>query len=103
MILAKSDSDIRTSANTKSEVDGELLHWGTDSLDIEQNSKFSGNAMSSISKAEAYFKRPNDHSFMKRNDSRYEYANLYSPYWQARLVDTTTSDRTLAIGFVNAL
>lgn len=104
VILGKSESNIRTSSNAKSEGnDGELAQWGAGSLDIEKNTALAGDEMSAIGKAEAYFKRPNDLLSMKRLDSRYEYANLYSPYWHARLTDTTRTDKALAMLIINGL
>ncbi|MBV1908685.1 MAG: hypothetical protein KUG78_05150 [Kangiellaceae bacterium] len=104
VILGKSDSDLRTSANAKSEgIDGELAHWGEASLNIEEGSRLAGSDMSAISKADVYFKRPNDLASMRRLDGRYEFGNLYSPYWQPRLIDTNSTDRVLSMLIINAL
>lgn len=50
-----------------------------------------GNRIASLSRAEVFFFRPTD-----RPDGRHELANLYSPYWQARLVAPTPIDQFYA-------
>ena len=44
-----------------------------------------------IAKAQAYFRRPA--SIWQRNDGYYEGGNLFSPFWEARLVDLDAADR----------
>ena len=55
----------------------------------------SANCMRALAKAEAYFLRPTD--LFPRADQKTEYGSLYSPYWQARLVKTTTVEQTLSL------
>lgn len=50
-----------------------------------------------ISKSEVYFSRPNDLLYYRRSDGATELANAFNPYWDARLVDTSYIDRTLAL------
>jgi hypothetical protein len=57
----------------------------------------SSNCMRAMAKAEAYFSRPSD--LFVREDNKTEYGSLYSPYWQARLVKTTTTDQALSMAF----
>jgi competence protein ComGC len=57
----------------------------------------SSNCMRAMAKAEAYFSRPSD--LFAREDNKTEYGSLYSPYWQARLVKTTTTDQALSMAF----
>ncbi|MFA7494998.1 MAG: pilus assembly protein TadG-related protein [Acidithiobacillus sp.] len=45
----------------------------------------------SIAKAQVYFRRPA--SLWARKDHYYERGNLFSPYWEARLVDLNSTDR----------
>lgn len=45
------------------------------------NDNFAGGEMSSISKAEVFFRRP---------DGRLEYANLFNPYWDVHLISSRT-------------
>ncbi|MEO6279428.1 pilus assembly protein TadG-related protein [Roseateles sp.] len=58
-----------------------------------------------FSKARVFFERPrrgltNDFtaSGLWRPDSAKEYGSLYSPYWQARLRDLTTGEKTVLLG-----
>ena len=44
---------------------------------------FAADAIHALGSAEIYFHRPD-----QRADGRREYASLFSPYWQARLVET---------------
>ena len=46
--------------------------------------------ISAISAAEIYFKRPPGAA------EKIEYANLYNPFWQVRLVNPTTIERAIA-------
>lgn len=55
----------------------------------------SANCMRAMAKAEAYFSRPTD--LFARGDGKTEYGSLYSPYWQARLVKTTTAEQQLSL------
>lgn len=64
--------------------------------DFEAPDKAVGNAMTALSSAQVYFSRPRE-LFPRETDSRRELGNLFSPYWQARLVDTPCSLR-LVIG-----
>jgi hypothetical protein len=50
-----------------------------------------------IGKSEVYFSRPSDLSYFARQDGNTELANAFNPYWQARLVDTSYLDRSLAL------
>jgi hypothetical protein len=57
-----------------------------------------GGAMRTVASAHTYFLRPTTDSLMilagwQRSDGRTEYANLFNPYWQARLVDTPAALR----------
>jgi len=50
---------------------------------------FNGGFISVVSKAEIYFRRPDD--FVEiGGQKRTEYGNLFNPYWDVHLVDTTT-------------
>ena len=44
-----------------------------------------------VAKAQAYFRRPA--SIWQRNDRYYEGGNLFSPFWETRLVDLDAADR----------
>jgi hypothetical protein len=47
-------------------------------------------SLQALAAAEIFFQRPVD-----RSDGRREYASLFNPYWQARLVDVSSADRVL--------
>jgi hypothetical protein len=84
-VLARKE---RTSLHTTSQ-----LGFGTGRLQL--NESLAGNRIWALAAAEVYFASPNDAS------STVEYASLYSPYWQARLVEPTTSQRAVADGYTN--
>ena len=54
----------------------------------------SAGALHAISSAEVYFQRP-----AARRDGRIEYASLFNPYWQARLVPVSAVERQLTASF----
>ncbi len=54
----------------------------------------SANCMRAMATAQAYFSRPTD--LWPRADNKVEYGSLYSPYWQARLVQTSVADQMLS-------
>ena len=60
------------------------------SFNIESNLSSSNNKIFAASKAGAYFSRPQ--GLMSRSDNAREYANLYSPYWIARLKDLSEAE-----------
>ncbi|HUX19335.1 MAG TPA: pilus assembly protein TadG-related protein [Acidithiobacillus sp.] len=51
-----------------------------------------GGQVRAIAKAQVYFRRPA--SLWQRTDRHYERGNLFSPFWEARLVDLTLTDRS---------
>ncbi|MHB8248904.1 MAG: pilus assembly protein TadG-related protein [Acidithiobacillus sp.] len=51
------------------------------------------NQVRAIAKAQAYFRRPA--SMWHRADGNYERGNFFSPFWEARLMDLTTTDRAM--------
>ena len=50
-----------------------------------------------ISKSEVYFKRPLDLDYFKRADENEEYGSALNPFWQARLIEPTYTDRIFAL------
>ena len=53
--------------------------------------------VAAISKSEVYYDRPQDLAYFRRDDGHVEYGSAFNPYWQARLVETTYADRTVAL------
>lgn len=47
-----------------------------------------GNKLAAVSSAQVYFDRPVNLQMFRRKDGKRETGNLFSPYWQARLVGT---------------
>lgn len=66
---------------------------------LKLNEALADNELAVISKSELYFSRPTDSlaSHFHRGDGKTEVGSAFNPYWQARLVDTTYPDRTLAL------
>lgn len=90
--VEKNGSDIRTAAQVLP---------GNNVLKLNDNLK--SNVMRVVASSQAYFMRPTraDHRLRlngsyQRTDSKTEYASLYNPYWQARLVATPRLDVELS-------
>ena len=56
---------------------------------IQPVDRFAAGRMTAVATAEVYFRRP------PQALERIEYASLYSPYWQVRLVETPVAWRLL--------
>lgn len=75
---------------------------GADNIRVDPQMK--GATMRTLSSAHAFFYRPNQDSSAfsrtgwRRSDSKTELANLFSPYWQARLRERTEAERGASIG-----
>ena len=83
-VLARAEAqDVRT-AN--------VLNVGVGRLRLSEN--LAGRRLWSVSAAEVYFRRPDG------APARLEYASLYSPYWQVRLVEPSAAQRALADTYV---
>ena len=50
-----------------------------------------------ISKSQLYFARPTNLKYFARKDRKKEKPNVFSPFWQARLADTSNADRFMAL------
>lgn len=53
-----------------------------------------GSFITAAAKARPYFARPTDLAQFARLDGRYEYGNLYNPFWQPRLVKLSSVEKT---------
>lgn len=69
-----------------------VLDVGVGRLRLGEN--YAGRKLWSLSAAELYFRRPGGES------ARTEYASLFNPYWQVRLVEPSAAQRVLADGYV---
>jgi Putative Flp pilus-assembly TadE/G-like len=63
---------------------------GVNSGRFEMPAAFAGGKVSAVSAAEIYFRRP------AAAPEKIEYANLYNPFWQVRLVNPTLAERAAA-------
>lgn len=71
---------------------------------LEIDDAFSGDHIRALASAQVYFNRPHEHRrfvrrLWNREDRRLEMGSLFSPYWQARLVETPVIERN-ALGAV---
>lgn len=57
--------------------------------------------MAAVASAQVYFNRPAGVALFQRGDDKLEHGSLFSPYWQARLVETP-GDALLALGVAGA-
>ncbi len=64
---------------------------------LELTDRFANRQLSVLAKSEVYFRRPTDLSYFRRGDGQEEHGSAFNPYWQARLVETSHSDRTAAL------
>ena len=74
-------TDVRTTSNVKG-------LGGPPNFTVPDQAQ--DNRMTALASAQVYFDRPRS-LFPRNADSRRELGNLFSPYWQARLIDTPTS------------
>tara|TARA_R110000851_G_scaffold161068_2_gene304661 strand:- start:68959 stop:70338 length:1380 start_codon:yes stop_codon:yes gene_type:complete len=92
VVVSKEQKDVRTTSS---------VDLAEKTIDPATKEKMLGDKLNSISAAQAYYSRPND--LWARPDSKHEYGNLYNPFWQARLSDTTNLERTIALALTRVL
>ncbi|MGB0865885.1 MAG: hypothetical protein ACPGSC_05215, partial [Granulosicoccaceae bacterium] len=83
----------------RSQTDGREISLGM----FHQQEEMPMNQLSAIAKAEVFFRRPEKRVSGKygATDNDDEFANVWNPYWGARLVSSArerTADRTLRLG-----
>ncbi len=66
-------------------------------FDLSPFEEFGNDNMSVLAKSEVYFKRPLDLDQFARGDGYVEHGSAFNPYWQARLVETSHTDRIAAL------
>lgn len=69
---------------------------------MQMPARLPGTTLSALATAQVYFNRPRDYALFRRGDNKFEAGSLFSPYWQARLVETPTGVRAL-LGLGNAV
>ena len=65
-------------------------------LDLPSATELDG-SLGAIAKAEVFHRRPDDLSYFQRKDGKTEKDNFFSPFWQARLVKTSSFDRFVSL------
>ncbi|MCC4598263.1 pilus assembly protein TadG-related protein [Xanthomonas campestris pv. phormiicola] len=88
------ETDMRN-ARTSSSIDG---IGGPAGSPMATEDKAQNGKLSALSSAQVYFNRPPNYALFRRGDNKVESGNLFSPYWQARLVDTPNSIKVLVAG-----
>lgn len=79
-------------ARTSAAIDG---IGGPAGSPMAMEDKAAGGKISAYASGQVYFNRPPNYALFKRGDNRLEVGNLFSPYWQARLIDTPDSVEVL--------
>jgi len=86
--VVKDMSEYRKTGPDYDDSDLEVLRTRHDAADDE---------LAAIAKSEVYFSRPLDLDYFSRIDGQEEIGSAFNPFWQARLVDTSWSDRVASI------
>ncbi|MFV7762425.1 Tad domain-containing protein [Shewanella algae] len=88
VVVSKKQDKVRTSNS---------VPLGGDIVDPATNEKMLGDRMTALAAAQVYYSRPRDlmksGSAWARKDSKHEYGNLYNPFWQVRLSQSTQGER----------
>ena len=79
-------------ARTSAAIDG---IGGPAGSPMAMEDKAANGKLSAMASGQVYFNRPVNYSLFKRGDNRLEVGNLFSPYWQARLVETPAAVEAL--------
>jgi len=88
---------VKTASGSTRTADAVQMNSG----DMRLGDNMNGGSIAAVSAAEVYFQRANDVPGMARADGMTELASLYSPYWQARLVEPTDAERATAYATLN--
>jgi hypothetical protein len=88
VLVEQSMTNVRTSAN--------INIGGPPNL--EAPDRMQNDKMSALASAQVYFDRPGGLAAFARADGQRELGNLFSPYWQARLIDTPNSVKVEVFG-----
>ncbi|WP_350997811.1 hypothetical protein [Shewanella sp. TB7-MNA-CIBAN-0143] len=92
VVVSKEQNDARTTSS---------VDLAGNNIDPATAEKMLGDRLNSISASQAYYSRPTD--LWTRADGKHEYGNLYNPFWQARLTDTTNLERTMSLALTRLL
>lgn len=87
-----------STARTSSAIDG---IGGPAGSQFALDDRANGGKLAAIASAQVYFNRPPNYNPFRRGDGYLEAGNLFSPYWQARLVETPAGVRgSLGLGSI---
>lgn len=98
VVVSKPQKDAGTTSSVKA---------GEQNTNPALNEKMLGKRLNALSTAQVYYSRPRDlmltSSSWSRSDNRHEYGNLYNPFWQTRLTDSTSTERSVVLALTRAL
>ncbi|PWF63453.1 hypothetical protein CBX96_09970 [Shewanella sp. BC20] len=98
IVVSKPQKDVGTTSSVKA---------GEQNTNPALNEKMLGKRLNALSTAQVYYSRPRDlmltSSSWSRSDNRHEYGNLYNPFWQTRLTDSTSTERSVVLALTRAL
>ncbi|MCL1066084.1 hypothetical protein L2735_04585 [Shewanella olleyana] len=98
VVVSKSQNELRTTSS---------VPIVSSNLNPAVDEELSGDRLTALSTAQAYYSRPRDlmeqYSGWARADSQHEYGNLYNPFWQSRLSESTTTERSVVLLLTEAL
>ncbi|MEI8624646.1 hypothetical protein P4S67_10285 [Pseudoalteromonas sp. B137] len=100
LVISKDFSDMRTSQSLKVGTENKENTKVID-IDLEEKRVNSSDKITVMSKAKIYYFR--DNNMWGRSDSKWEYGNLYNPYWQVTLNDTSKDERRIFSALAMAL
>ena len=89
VLVEQAMTDVRTTSNVE--------HLGGPP-NFTVPDKAQNNKMTALASAQVYFDRPRTLAAFRRADDQRELGNLFSPYWQARLVETPRSIKLAIFG-----
>ncbi|MCL2913858.1 hypothetical protein L2725_08635 [Shewanella corallii] len=97
VVVSKAQNNVRTTS---------VVTAGNTRANPAINEQMSGDRMTALAAAQAYYSRPRDLMSTlgwRRSDNKHEYGNLYNPYWQPRLSDTTNGERAFVLTLTELL
>ncbi|MBW8183135.1 Tad domain-containing protein [Shewanella nanhaiensis] len=98
VVVSKPQNSVRTTST---------ITAGEEHTNPATNEEMLGDRMTALSAAQVYYSRPHDlmarTSSWSRADGRHEYGNLYNPYWQTRLSDSTNTERSAVLAITRFL
>jgi len=100
LVISKDFDDISTSKTLKVGTENKENTKLID-IDLEEKRVNTSDKTTVMSKAKIYYFR--DSNMWGRSDSKWEYGNLYNPYWQVTLNDTSKDERRIFSALAMAL